>query len=432
MFNNVVLDVFIGLIFVFLLYGLLATILQEIIARWFGLRARMLLKALRRMLEDDAGMMIESGKSKKAQKKFIHLKRFFTSIEKGSLLEKFYNHPTIKYLGEDKIFSKPSYLHAHNFSQTIIHLLRGEKYDGRNSNESELVNKALQENMLSINNETLRNLRHLFADARQDTYLFKNKLEDWYEETMERASGWYKKQTQLVLVIIGLAIAGIFNVDSIAISKILMKDKKAREQMVQMAISRQEQYGVMADSVRTIKVTKIENKKDSAGAETITVDSVVHSIPSDKYLEDTYHTLKEDATTVMGILGLNGIPDQKDSVACKKDLLWIDSLIANGNPGDITLKSLQATREKLLKECLADKKINSPYQKSLGLKLLGWLLTALAISLGAPFWFDLLNKFIKLRESGPRPANTSLQDKPAGTVTASNVIKGKDGNEIQG
>ncbi|WP_315821425.1 hypothetical protein [Paraflavitalea speifideaquila] len=36
----------------------------------------------------------------------------------------------------------------------------------------------------------------------------------------------------------------------------------------------------------------------------------------------------------------------------------------------------------------------------------GWILTALAISFGAPFWFDLLNKLIKLRGSTP-PADKS-------------------------
>jgi hypothetical protein len=34
---------------------------------------------------------------------------------------------------------------------------------------------------------------------------------------------------------------------------------------------------------------------------------------------------------------------------------------------------------------------------------LGWVLTALALSLGAPFWFDLLNKFINLRGAGVKP-----------------------------
>ena len=38
----------------------------------------------------------------------------------------------------------------------------------------------------------------------------------------------------------------------------------------------------------------------------------------------------------------------------------------------------------------------------------GWLLTLLAISLGAPFWFDALSRFSRLRSSGkpetPLPA----------------------------
>jgi hypothetical protein len=32
-------------------------------------------------------------------------------------------------------------------------------------------------------------------------------------------------------------------------------------------------------------------------------------------------------------------------------------------------------------------------------KLPGWLLTGMAISLGAPFWFDLLNKFMVVRST---------------------------------
>ena len=36
-------------------------------------------------------------------------------------------------------------------------------------------------------------------------------------------------------------------------------------------------------------------------------------------------------------------------------------------------------------------------------QFLGWLLTAAALSLGAPFWFDLLNKFINLRGAGEKP-----------------------------
>jgi hypothetical protein len=37
------------------------------------------------------------------------------------------------------------------------------------------------------------------------------------------------------------------------------------------------------------------------------------------------------------------------------------------------------------------------------LKLLGWFATALAVSLGAPFWFDLIGRLLNLRATGPRP-----------------------------
>jgi len=40
-------------------------------------------------------------------------------------------------------------------------------------------------------------------------------------------------------------------------------------------------------------------------------------------------------------------------------------------------------------------------------KILGWIVTALAISLGAPFWFDLLKKLVNIRNSGNKPAPKS-------------------------
>jgi hypothetical protein len=36
-------------------------------------------------------------------------------------------------------------------------------------------------------------------------------------------------------------------------------------------------------------------------------------------------------------------------------------------------------------------------------KILGILLTAIAASLGAPFWFDLLNRFVSIRSTGKAP-----------------------------
>jgi hypothetical protein len=43
-------------------------------------------------------------------------------------------------------------------------------------------------------------------------------------------------------------------------------------------------------------------------------------------------------------------------------------------------------------------------------KIVGLLLTVLAISLGAPFWFDLLNKFMVVR-STVKPREKSRKEK---------------------
>src|SRR5665647_1653992 len=100
MFNSVVLDVVIGLVFIYLLYSLLATIIQEIIATYLGLRAKMLKKGISRMLDDD--------------------------VNAKGISDIFYGHPLIKYLGENKSHSNPAYLAAKNFSKVLIDLLRGE------------------------------------------------------------------------------------------------------------------------------------------------------------------------------------------------------------------------------------------------------------------------------------------------------------------
>lgn len=433
MFNNVVLDVFIGLIFIFLLYSLLATIIQEVIATWFSLRARMLQKALRRMLEDGdpksrfyllnstfIGFFIELGN--------LFARFFYPFRKKENLIKEFYDHPSIKYLGEDKFNKKPAYLHAHNFSQTLIQLLRGETYDGRTENESNLIRQALDNNGLKINEQTLKQLKMLFADAKQDSYIFKQKLEDWFDETTERSTGWYKKQTQILLVIIGFSLAFAFNVDSIAIAKILTKDKKVREQLVELAISRQKEYGSILDTISKTTTIRREKKTDTT---ITTTDSIIRSKSSNPYLDTVYNQLKEDAFFVQGILGLKGIPVPLDSLLCKKIDAVFDSMYKAAS-NDAEKKKIILVKNQTEKYCTEFQELNSPYQKNIWLKYLGWLITALAISLGAPFWFDLLNKFVNIRGAGPKPKNISAYDNPAITGPDSNPVTNNRNQEIRG
>ena len=63
MFDNVAFEVVIGLVFIYLLYSLLVTILGEIISTFLGIRARLLRAAIERMLND--GYYFKREKEKK-------------------------------------------------------------------------------------------------------------------------------------------------------------------------------------------------------------------------------------------------------------------------------------------------------------------------------------------------------------------------------
>src|SRR5262245_16449583 len=137
MFNNIALDVVIGLVFIFLLYSLLATIIQEIIATKLKFRAKILEKGIIRMLED--------GRSSPSNNT-VNLFRKRNTLLNMRIAAWFYAHPLIKYLGENNDYSKPSYLSSQNFSKVMVDLLKGL---GRNHvNEAQQLNDSIQRGII--------------------------------------------------------------------------------------------------------------------------------------------------------------------------------------------------------------------------------------------------------------------------------------------
>src|SRR5690348_16391402 len=100
---------------------------------------------------------------------------------------------------------------------------------------------------------------------------------------MERATGWYKRYTRMLLFFIGLVIAIVFNVDVIAIHRVLSKDKNAREQLVQLAIQSQGQLA-----------PEVERQRKGQPA-------------SDTILKNTYDLVAKDAVDANSILGLGRV-----------------------------------------------------------------------------------------------------------------------------
>jgi hypothetical protein len=492
MFNNVALDVFIGLVFVFLLYSLLATILQEIIATRFAFRAKVLEKAILRMLED--GKTTQNIPYLDRIEGVLHIFNLKSLMKGKKVAPWFYAHPLIKYLAEDNWYSKPAYITPANFSKVILDLLKGmdqpasqslqlihdsimkgaiRKIEIKNPDMANPAVKKLTEAgdlndqaTVAINESTAIFLRSLWEDSGGDLNVFQQKLEQWFNDTMERATGWFKKYTQIVLFILGFILAWSFNVDSIAIKRILTTNKTAREQMVAMAIANYEKINPGAVLARDSNLLDSTYKLIAADAEkannilglgrpwkdTLNMwrDSVISFNFQNRFmalkqrvpiLTDSMENFK--AALNRANLSIATLTLQREVLKKSADLNSINQLVDLSDSINRLEQHIQKTHEVLLKISATLKeykrmslfKERSEYiEKTIGDRwfvyspnqaggietFLGWFITALAIMLGAPFWFDLLSKLISLRGTGTKISAEKNQGSKA-SVDASSV-----------
>lgn len=378
MLNSSILDIVIGLVFIYLLYSLMTTLIQEIIASNFGFRAKILERAVFRMLEDE----------NKFNSKFKSVLHLFKKSGNGGLRNstsgEFYEHPLIKFLGEDNCRGKPSYLNKEAFSKVIIDLLRGDQVKP-GDDVQELIQKSLDAKRTNwgnakISRETASYLNSIWADANGDVTKFKAHLEEWFEETMDRATGWYKKHTQFILFFVGFTIAIVFNVDTLKIVNKLEKDPKLRDQIVQQADA-----FVKAHPNLDIELMQQEIDFKKSVAESMKADSEMDKKKAGTYIEDSlklvkYQLLKARRDTLMNraeSLIRKDIKNMHHSLGLEWESYECDSSLLG---------------------CIL-------------LSIVGWTLTALALSLGAPFWFDLLNRLMKLRGSVATPTSDDREKK---------------------
>ena len=307
MFGSAALDVVFGLVFTYLVLSLICTAANEAIAGLFALRARFLERGIQNLLADPGGT---------------------------GLAQEFYDHPLMRSLTRRtgrltrrEGLRKPSYVPSRVFSLVLLDLLGGQAPAGEERGlaaDSPTIGAALAA-IRGTDPELERCLGLLWQDAGLDVAAFRASLEKWFDDGMERVSGWYKKRAQLLSVLLGAAIAVGLNVDTLAVAKALWNDDTLRVAVVKQAEA----------------ASKRRPQTDVAAGVT---------------------ELEELALPIGWTWG------QRDSEA-RSDFP----------------QSIEA--------------VPDPLAKAVGL-----LLTAVAISLGAPFWFDLLSKVARIRTSGARPA----------------------------
>ncbi len=205
--------------------------------------------------------------------------------------------------------------------------------------------KKVKDDAVRLAMETIIRTAESVDDARQ-------KLEQWFDDSMSRVSEAYQRKMQLYSLVIGLLIALLVNVDTLQLARTLWEDPVLRADLVQAA----EQFDQQA-------------ALDATTGATTTPDSSATEI---------FQAAQEDATaarqTVQQILDLrlpvgwrwqdlSDLPDD-DPLRTDNSNLW--NFFPANNP--------------------------SHWLGLLLAKIVGCVATMIAIAQGAPFWFDLLNR----------------------------------------
>jgi hypothetical protein len=183
----------------------------------------------------------------------------------------------------------------------------------------------------------------------------------WFDGAMDRLGGVYKRKLKLISLLVGIGVALIVNADTIAVTRALWRDDALRAQMV-----------TVADVV--VKDPKIISAVGSAPAQA----QGATSEPSQP-TGGGAPTPTAGSTVTTGDI-LQALHDAQDRLR-PLPLGWPYFVSYPVNNTELALDILS--------------------------KAIGILLTGFALSLGAPFWFDLLSTFMNVRGTGPKPKTTA-------------------------
>lgn len=195
------------------------------------------------------------------------------------------------------------------------------------------------------------------------------KLETWFDTTMERLTDSYKTQMQLLSLLIGLALAVILNVDSLYVARTLWEDSTVRNALAQAAQASLES-GAIAGQVS-------EASANLEGALEATPEP--GSGQTDTAQRDVEASIQQASGTIDQLLSL------------RLPIGWEVTTL----PPDADALALAGLRNNMRNAANFLPSSNPNWFGFLLYKLVGWALTTLAIAQGAPFWFDLLNRIAR-------------------------------------
>ena len=282
---DVYLQIALGLVLVFLAASMLVTAVLEVFASILRTRASALESGLKRLLSDPKGTVTTVLDDLKKQP-------LIATLQSTGMLP--------------RVTTFPSYISAQNFSSAVVAAATSAASIAPAAATASQVMTSI-ETWANANRTTIpfaQGVYDLVTQAEGDVGKFKTSLESWFDTSMDRISGGYKRMAQVYTFGIGFVLAAAFNIDSLRVVQLLDGDTSLRNSIATAA-----------------------SAAAKAGHEP---------------------TLTAAMSSITPLIG------------------W-------PAPFDWTT-------------------------------VVGWLITAVAASLGAPFWFDLMKQIVNIRGAGANPA----------------------------
>jgi hypothetical protein len=237
--------------------------------------------------------------------------------------------------------------------------------------------------------------------GQKDLETFRTEIESAFDDTMERASGWYKRKTQIVVALIAIVVTVALNVSTVKVATRLWNDEAVRTGVTTAATN----AVAPASASQTNGSTSASGGGQSVAIAQAGSSAASTQTPAEKKAAAAaQQTANNAAGDCAPVSSAPGAPP-KDPAKCAQQ------------KADAAGAALSKVKQLGLP--IGWDKANKPSKVDVGL-ISGWILTILALSLGAPFWFDVLNKFVRLRASGvpgsPDTSGSVGQSKPATTV----------------
>jgi PBP1b-binding outer membrane lipoprotein LpoB len=327
---SMLITIVIGFAAVYAAFSLIASWAQEMIATALSLRSRNLIKGIENMLDDPAkAPVVEQLKSNLLQQPSIAA--------------------TVTRMG-----TMPSYLSARQFSLAVTGAIRTAPTIATSAAA------AAAQMVLDINSLPASRFKDALTQIAQqasgDYSAMIAGIEKWYDDEMDRVSGWYRRNAQILLFPIALILAVGFNLDAVRLLQGFEQSPLA---------------------IAPEKIT------DTRAAENYVLSAAL------QYPCIGWTTSNPSASTTPIPAGNAArVPSQTGAPAGKSALKPAPKMVKSPAPVAVASKTCGSIKE------------------SIALRTFGLFISAIALMLGAPFWFNVLGRFVNVRATGDKPAKS--------------------------